>query len=369
MAALRLMTLCVAAAAWAAACGSSGLAGTDDAGDTADLPPDDGNGDAALDEGSPDADDFDDTAGEEIAPDAGDEATPDAPDGEDAGPDLDDEEDAGEPPLVPLFAFAIVTDSHVTGSGANADRLAAAVAWINANAFARGIEVVLVLGDIGWDGGLGLSRTLLDGLEVPYVPVTGDNEVHADDEEAFATTFADRYALLSTAFAGWQQAAAPVWNPEAGQESWFTNVAFEHRGVRFVGLDWAARGVEGLEGEMGDLHDFDGGTWRWFEGVFAALPKDAAESIVLFSHMPMHFGAFWLDEMSAIESLLGPSGGAVYADMAGHVHLTYERAVSGGGYVVYATDGTFDDENTLRLVIVEGNGARFVYTHELIVVD
>ena len=139
--------------------------------------------------------------------------------------------------------------------------------------------------------------------------------------------------------------------------------------MQFVGLDWSARGVEGLEGEMGDLHDFEGGTWQWFEGVFEALPKDAQESIVMFTHIPMHFGAFWADEMSAIEALLGPHADAVYADFAGHVHITYERAVAGGGYIVYVTDAIFDDNNTLRLVLVEGNGACFAYTHELVVVE
>jgi hypothetical protein len=367
MTAVKLMTLCAAAAVCTAACSSSRTAGSDDADDDADLYFEDGTGDAALDRETDDrVDGSDDADGEDGHGDADVESVPDAPDADDVGPD---DEDAAEPPMEPLFTFAIVADPHVTGSGENADRLAADVEWINTHAHERMIEVVLALGDLGWDDGLELSRQLLDELEVPYVPIIGDNEVQAGDEEAFEATFSQRYDLLATTFGGWQRAAAPVWNPEAGQESWFTNMAFDHRGVHFVGVDWCARGVSGLEGEMGDLHDFDGGTWQWFEGVFGALPKDAVESIVLFSHIPMHFGAFWLDEMNAIEGLLGPFADAVYADFAGHVHITYEQAVPGGGYVVYVTDATFDDENTIRLVQVEGNGVRFAYTHELIVVE
>ena len=368
--AMKFFALCAAAAVvWTAGCSSSKTTGSNDAEEAADLPVEDGMGDAADDDdmGSDDQVEVTDSGdGEDCCPDIEIESVFDISDGDDIG---EDEEDMAELPLEPLFTFAIMADSHVTGSGENADRLAAAVDWINDNAEERMIEVVLVLGDIGWGGGMDLSRGYLDELEVPYVPITGDNEVHAGDEELFEATFSDQYELLSTTFESWQRAAMPVWHPVADQDSWFTNMAFELHGVQFVGLDWAARGVEGLEGEMGDLHDFDGGTWQWFEGIFEALPKDAQESIVMFTHIPMHFGMFWGDEMSAIEALLGPYGDAVYADFAGHVHITYERTVAGGGYVVYATDAIFDDNNTLRLVLVEGNGARFVYTHELVVVE
>lgn len=284
--------------------------------------------------------------------------------------DLDaDDGDVEEPPVEPLFAFAIVTDTHVTGPGDPADRLSAAVAWLNAHTDEMQIEVVLVLGDIAWGGGLELARDLLDGLDVPYVPIIGDNEVVGGDEEAFLATFSEQYDLLADELSGWQAATAPVWDPEAERESWFTNLAFEHHAVSFVGLDWNARGVEGLGSEMGDLHDFEGGTWQWFEGMFEALPTDRVESIVMFSHIPMHVLAFSGAEMRTINGLLGPSRDAVYADFAGHVHFTYETPVPGGGYVVYVTDATNEDENTVRVVHVEGNGVRFAYTHELIVVE
>jgi len=279
-----------------------------------------------------------------------------------------DEEEIGEPPLEPLFSFAILTDTHVTGNDSNADRLRACVEWINTHAFDRMIELVLVLGDIGWGSGLEISHQILEELTVPYVPIIGDNEVVSNAEEAFSTTFSEQYDFLSTLLSGWQKSPAPVWNPEAGQQSWFTNLYFEHHGVHFIGLDWAVRGQGEPFSEFGDLHNFEGGTWQWFEEIFLSTPKDASESIVMFSHIPMHLGAFTWGEMDSIESLSGPYASAVYADFAGHVHITYERPVPEGGYIVYVTDATWDDENVIRLVTVNGNGVRFEYIHEIITI-
>ena len=287
----------------------------------------------------------------------------------DADMDPDRDGDIPEGPLEPLFSFVVMADSHVTGSGESADRLTAAVTWINDHAVDHQIEVVLVLGDIAWGGGLELARGLLDELDPPYVPINGDNEIAAGSEEAFAATFSDQYDLLELTLDGWQRTDVPVWNPVIEGESWFANMAFDIHGVQFVLLDLASRDESGLASETGDLHDFDGGTWNWFEGVFELLPTDISESIVTASHIPMHLFALSAGEMRSITSLLGPYGDSVYANFAGHVHLTYEMPVPAGGYRVYVTDATHDDENTLRVVHVEGNGVRFAYTHELVVVE
>jgi hypothetical protein len=60
---------------------------------------------------------------------------------------------------------------------------------------------------------------------------------------------------------------------------------------------------------------------------------------------------------------------AVYADIAGHVHLFYEQFVAGGGYTVYATDATWDDDNQIALVTADGDGTAFTYTYERINVE
>jgi hypothetical protein len=287
----------------------------------------------------------------------------------DADGDAEMDGEGEELPMEPLFAFAVMADPHVNGSGANADRLTAAVAWINENTEEQGVEVVLILGDICWGGGMELARDILDELEAPYVPIIGDNEVHVGEAERFHTVFSDQYELLSATFEGWQQAAVPVWNPVTGEENWFTNMAFDLRGIHFVGLDWAPRAGGGIAGEMGEIHDFDGGTFPWLEEVIEELPTDVPESIVMASHIPMHTLAFTSGGVPAITRLLSPYGDALYANFAGHVHLTYDLPMPSGGYHVYVTDATHDDENTVRVVHVEGNGRRFAYTQELVAVE
>ena len=253
---MKLLALVMAAVFfWTTGCSSTETTGSDDADDAADPAADDAAGDSGGEEDMGSDDEVDDLVEVVEDPDGdGDDWSTDveiepAPDAPDAGDMEEDEEDAEELPEEIAFTFAIIADPHVTGSGEHADRLAAAVAWINDNAEARMIEVVLVLGDICWGGGMELARGLLDELDMPYVPITGDNEVVGGYEEAFHDTFSDQYELLSTTLESWRQAEMPVWHPVAEQSSWLTNVAFEHQISRsnFVPLTVVKR-----------QHDFDG---------------------------------------------------------------------------------------------------------------
>jgi hypothetical protein len=42
--------------------------------------------------------------------------------------------------------------------------------------------------------------------------------------------------------------------------------------------------------------------------------------------------------------------------------------MAGPGFDVYAIDATWDDDNAVLLVEVSGNGVRFAYRHEQVVV-
>ena len=79
-----------------------------------------------------------------------------------------------------LFSFAVIADPHVSsGNPATTEKMAACVDWINTHHADedKGIAMVFVLGDMG--GGRGaLVKAILDDLEIPYVPVIGDNDVH-----------------------------------------------------------------------------------------------------------------------------------------------------------------------------------------------
>ena len=241
------------------------------------------------------------------------------------------------------------------------------MAWINDHAAERRIELVLIVGDIAWGAGLQAAPGLLGELTVPWVPLNGDNEIETDQEEGFHAAFAAQWERLAGELDGWAKAPVPVDFPGAGPR-WLVNLSFDHGGVHFVGLDWCARGVAGLGAEMGDLHDFDGGTWRWLEADLAAHAEGPGEGVVLFSHMPMHFGVFDPDELGKLYALLDPYADRVHADYAGHVHSSYEL-VGEGPLDVYVCDAVHDDDTTVRVVEVSGNGRRFEYAQDEVVVE
>ena len=273
-------------------------------------------------------------------------------------------------PLHPQFAFAIIADPHVVGPGENLQRLDKAVAWLNAERSGRSIELVLVLGDLGWGsgGGLTTARKALDKLEMPYAPIIGDNEVHGGSEAEFDAVFAPHDATLTTQVDGFERAPTPTVDPVSGVKSWFQNLAFEYRGVRFVGLDWAARVDGTFAGDQGDLHDYPGATFPWLAKQMKALGKRPAESVVLFSHIPMHEspGAFFKDEMKAIVDVVSPVAGMVSAAYGGHYHFDYEQVLDDAGYTLWVTASPFNGPLRVRVVQVSSNGATFAYTQELV---
>ena len=278
----------------------------------------------------------------------------------------DDTSDPAEPPLEPLFSLAVIADPHIASVPDHEERLAAAVAWLDEHAQAQQIELVLVLGDIGWGAGLEQAKLLLDELDLLYLPIVGDNEIHAGDDQAFDTTYQPQYQLLNDGLDHWRQASVPVWDPEAEMDAWLQNLAFDYRGLHFFALDLCIRGDDTIMGEFGDLHDFSGGSWTWFEEQLSALEPTRGESIILLSHIPMFLGLLDTEEMPKVDALLEPMGDYVYANLAGHTHGNLMR--EGAGFDVYVTNATHDDDNTIRLIEVQGNGQRFAYTHRLVVV-
>ncbi len=277
-----------------------------------------------------------------------------------------------EGPLELLFSFGVIADPHVSGEGEHADRLVQTVDWFNENASERGIELVLVLGDIGWNEGLELSRELLDELDMPYAPIIGDNEVHAYQEAEFAEVFAAPLAALEAVSEGWSQDNDLAWNPDYDQDSTFGNFGFDYKGVRFLSLDWASRSDDSLLGEMGDLHDFEGGTWPWFESQITDLATDRREDcVVMASHIPMAMivGGFDAVSADAINALTSAYADLVWANFGGHWHIDVDTEIEEGGYEMYVTDAVWDDTITVRMVEVWGNETRFVYEQELVTVE
>lgn len=273
-------------------------------------------------------------------------------------------------PLEQAFRLVVMADPHVYDSSADhQERLGKAVDWINSHAEEQQIELVLIVGDIAWGEGLTVVRPSLDALTVPWVPINGDNEIQVGSESSYHQTFLSQYEVLAGQLESFEMAPMPVVNLEEGGESWFHNIAFTYKGARFLGLDWCARIIDALYGEMGDLHDFEGGTWPWFTAQVETW-EGADESVVMFSHIPMHLspGGFDIAEMEALTEFLGPYANKVAANFAGHYHVNGENTEA-AGYDVAITDAVWDDDINLRVVTAWSNGARFEWDWEIVVVE
>ena len=97
--------------------------------------------------------------------------------------------------MEPLFSFVVLADPHLYGSVTHEENAVDAVEWVNENRVERGIELVVILGDVAWSAGLEGSPELLGALEVPWVPIIGDNSIQSDDEQQWAETFEPQFLL------------------------------------------------------------------------------------------------------------------------------------------------------------------------------
>ncbi|MDY6912370.1 MAG: metallophosphoesterase, partial [Chloroflexota bacterium] len=277
----------------------------------------------------------------------------------------------------PWRSFVIITDPHLSGDPDHEKRLSDCVDWINTHKESEHIELVFVIGDIAWeDDHLAQAMNILDGLTIPYVPIIGDNELHADDEEEFNAVFDPHYSYLSTVLDNWHKQPTPVWNPETKDYSYLQNFSFDFMGLHFVCLDWCTRFLEGLKGEQADLHDFTGGTWPWFKQDIIDCDKGKDNNIVMLSHHPMHvtpiidleLGAFGVEENATIEAFTSDYGENIYANFAGHYHIGWREFRELGQYQVHVIEATHIGRNTMQLVHYQSDEGSFVYRHESVVV-
>jgi len=286
------------------------------------------------------------------------------------------------------FSFAVIADPHLSG-GPESDsgqKLQQCIDWINAHRGQENIDLVFAAGDLGFgDNGADLqtAKSLLDGLEVPYVPLIGDNEIQFGDEQNFASLFEPVYQSLAalasdpnSRLSNWDKAPTQVWNPQIDDWSYFQNFAFDYGGVHFSCLDWCSRNDD--LGEDADLHDFEGGTWSWFSDDIAHCPKDKEENIVMVSHNPMftlggilgeilsNGGALSTAEFAQFSAFLeDPNhdyGAHVQAAYAGHFHYQgfLPEDADPNRIVLPAPDALFDpnltaDPNLIEILPLPGH--------------
>ena len=266
------------------------------------------------------------------------------------------------------FRVLLMADPHLSGGEEHKERLHRAVLWANEQKEDLGIALVIVLGDIGWGAGLVESKEELDLLEVPYIPIIGDNEIHAGDEQRFLDVFSPVFDTHRLFFDDWNDSFVPVWNEEHQKESLFHNVSFSYRGVRFLGLDWASRSSGSILGEMGDIHDFSGGSFSWLTQELTHL-EESTEPIFLCSHIPMYInaGAFDIAEMEKIETLFWSYDDRLLANFAGHYHNDVEN--SQALYDLYILDAIWDDDIRMRLLEISMQGEDVWFETEIISLD
>ncbi len=269
-----------------------------------------------------------------------------------------------------MFSFVILADPHIILGSDHVARLQTAVAWINQNVSERGIDLVLVVGDVGWGDGLILSEEELSKLAVPYAPIIGDNEVSYGSEQDFETAFASAWLDLQTSFEDWNSGIGAVWNTQIDQESTFYNFAFTHKDIRFVCLDWASREEGPILSEIGYLHDFSGGSFNWFENELRGLETQSSNAVVLASHIPMILapGGFAVDEVDRLSTVTQSYSDLIYANFSGHFHADAEIEMEALGFDVFITDATWDDDVTLRVVDVYRQGSSFLFEQEVVLI-
>ena len=281
---------------------------------------------------------------------------------------------------VTVFAIAAIADPHLTKSTIKStylDRLEAAVAWLNEERKKRGIEVVLVLGDIGWSGGLKAARTTLNKLDVPFVPALGDNCIFAGDEQVWDTVFGPHYASLAPILPGFSRGVTPTTDPGTGKQEWLQNVSFDLHGVHIVSLDLSPRKKMGFIGELGERHDHVGGTWPWLKQdlnslITAAKSAGASPlkgSVLLASHIPMHQsgGALTADDviaMNALAKTLPP--GLIHASIAGHYHIDAKVDIPALPFTSYVVGSVFSGPLAIHIATATVRANEVTWQHEVL---
>jgi YVTN family beta-propeller protein len=224
-----------------------------------------------------------------------------------------------EPTFEP-FSFAIISDLHVgrypeyDGDNYLNQRLKESVQLINEEVGnGKDIKFVVVLGDLSENGvrpkQLDRAMEILDTLSVPYVPVIGNHDVNHTAFEGSSANFRDVFApALTSLQARLPELTHPVypWDDTGGGALlglW--NFAFTYRGVRFIGLDFAARSAsDESDWARPVVHE---PTRQFLQGEIQAWQaQGGSDQIVLLAHHPLLSGAQCAEILLALPSLPWP---------------------------------------------------------------
>jgi len=309
-------------------------------------------------------------------------------------------------------------DSPPVGDvGTAAQRLRAAVNWINANKGTYKIKLVIVTGDLtdsAEKSEFMKTKEILDALDddVPYVPLLGNHDVWPYTTTAEASTpIGDRYfkAVFDPHFS-WLQTRPGIvdWNdgtrntlqpytPDTPYSHYFQTFAFSFqygagaRKYHFICTDfnplWPAPHIasvdyKGSDIMEADLHDASSippyaGTWNWFRAHYnnyiQTQQPPYPDHILIFAHHPLNnlWGVenVWLFNPTESETARrflcgGDSHNRDYCWhtglwLAGHLHRNVVEAIRHWGWLHYRTvcprvETAACKDNWLRVVKVYG---------------
>lgn len=233
--------------------------------------------------------------------------------------------------------------------GVAAQKLREAVNWINENYESKGIEFVVVTGDISDSAEKSeflKAKEILDTLFIPYVPIVGNHDIwpYTSDSEApeavgvqyFMEVFEDTFDSLSTTFPEWDDGTrlTKTWNPEQNCYNYFQNFAFDYKGYHFICADFNARfhaESVGVPSEA-SLYDFQGGTWNWFKQHYNGYESIGDDNMLIFAHhglTNMYKSTFSPNEYSKVSKFLYDNGNINHTGLwcYGHIHINFTHNI------------------------------------------
>ncbi|HNM31621.1 MAG TPA: metallophosphoesterase [Chitinophagales bacterium] len=233
-----------------------------------------------------------------------------------------------------------------------AKALRQAVKWINARKDDKNIKFVVVSGDLTGSAEKSefkMSKLILDGLEIPYVPIIGNHDIwpytRYQDEAPYACgdsvmneVFSEVYEKNKLFFQNWNDGTRLIrtYNPESKREHYLQNFSFEYDGFVFYGLDFNPRyHVNKAEPGIGPearLMDWQGGTFRWLKNELANQPNKKNHNICFISHHPATDNLLFIlsgfvfsgEDYLKMVNMLEPYRQNLGLWMAGHIHIDYD---------------------------------------------
>jgi 3',5'-cyclic AMP phosphodiesterase CpdA len=210
------------------------------------------------------------------------------------------------------FRFAWISDTHLYPKEVNTRFVDKAVrAMKDVQAMSPGADFLIFGGDLAQLGDpveLELGNQLLKEVKARKVFIPGEHDWYLDMGKKWTSLF--------------------------GQPNW----TFDHKGVRFVGLDTVSRGPDYWTAKkmtpkerMGHMATLDGsvaGPWagvgrdqlQWLDHTLSSWKKDAP--VVIFSHNPLYEyyppWNFWVRDWREVHEVLAPYGNVT--NVHGHVH-------------------------------------------------